>query len=305
LKLINLFKGFFIGLALVVPGLSGSLLAIAMGIYDKILEAVTSLRKEKRRSILYLTPIGIGAVIGILASVRLILWLVEQFPGQAFSFFIGLALGAAPIVINKIRGQKIKISYLICSVVCFFAILFVSFTFTDMSDVQATSSVAIEQINSFEDFFMVFFAGIFSFSLMIIPGISGSVMLMSINQYGTVYSAVSRAADGLMRLVLLDFAGFTESLDALPIVLTFAIGGIIGIGFIAKILQHLLTRYQTITYYGVSGLIAGTIVTISLNIFNAIDLQAPPTQLISFILICLSLLIGGYVITRFINTKES
>ncbi|MDR0287801.1 MAG: DUF368 domain-containing protein, partial [Clostridiales bacterium] len=89
-NIIHFFKGIFIGLAVVIPGLSGSIFAVAVGLYEKMLEAVNNLRKSPKESILFLLPIVLGAVVGILASTKFILWVCENYPRQSYIFFIGL-----------------------------------------------------------------------------------------------------------------------------------------------------------------------------------------------------------------------
>lgn len=73
-------KGFLIGIALVIPGLSGSMFAVVVGLYERMVEAISSFRKQPLKNIKFLLPIMLGAVIGILASTKLVLWLCEQFP---------------------------------------------------------------------------------------------------------------------------------------------------------------------------------------------------------------------------------
>ena len=252
----NTIKGIFIGIALVVPGLSGSILALVMGLYEGIINAVSGFRKDIKKNVIFLAPIGIGAVIGILASARIVLWLCQEFPLQSYLFFTGLVIGAYPLIFRKMKKTKYKPSYVLLTAIGFAFMFIVSHI---MDTGMERSHIAIETLSSAAEFGTVFAAGAISMSFMMIPGVSGSVMLMLLGQYGTVYNAVGMIID-LVRYVL---SGNMEAASyvfmTVLLVVPFALGALIGVIFIAKILSFLLSKWEGQVYYAVLGLVSSAV----------------------------------------------
>ncbi|MBE6012194.1 DUF368 domain-containing protein [Anaeropeptidivorans aminofermentans] len=260
MNLVNAIKGFFIGIALVIPGLSGSIFAVVVGLYEGILEAVNNISKDFKSSVKFLMPIAVGAVVGILASTKAILWVCQEYPVWSYLFFIGLVAGSVPLVLKKINLIKFNPLYLLITVGSFIAILYI----TALGNTGgSTSYIAIERLNSPGDFFTMVFAGVFSVSLMAIPGVSGSVMLMVINQYGTVYNAVGTCLDLVSYLIKGNMAMAQESFFTVLLVLPFLIGAIGGFVFIAKIMGYLLKHFEAQVYYGVAGVVLAAVVTLA------------------------------------------
>lgn len=177
-KLIDFIKGILIGIALVIPGLSGSIFAVVVGLYEPILHAVNNVRKEFKKSFLFLLPIVLGVVIGILLSTKMVLWVTQNYIQQSYFFFIGLVLGSVPLVLRKVKGIKFKPQYLLLSVISFAAILAISFMLAGKNEEVAKEAITIAKITGVGDFLILTFAGLFACASMSIPGVSGSVMLM-------------------------------------------------------------------------------------------------------------------------------
>lgn len=262
-RIINFLKGIFIGIALVIPGLSGSIFAVVVGLYESILNAVNNIRKEFKKSVIFLLPIVFGVGVGILASTKLVLWVTESYTQQSYFFFIGLVLGSVPLILRKVKGVKFKPQYLLISIAAFVAILSISFLITgNMTETEAKEMPKIVKITGVDDFLILTFAGIFSCASMSIPGVSGSVMLMVVGQYGSVYNAVGNCVDFLKALLTGNFDEAKIAASSILVVLPFMIGAIIGIALIAKFLVFLLKKYEALMYYAVGGLVAGAVVTL-------------------------------------------
>ena len=106
--IIDILKGCVMGIANVIPGVSGGTMAVSMGIYDRLITALTHLLKEFKKSFVTVLPIGIGMVIGILGLSRLIEWMFGIIPVQTNLFFIGLILGGLPMIIKEVKGKKVN-----------------------------------------------------------------------------------------------------------------------------------------------------------------------------------------------------
>jgi len=254
----NFIKGIFIGLALVIPGLSASTFAVVTGLYDKIIFAANNLRKDFKKSFLFLLPIGFGAAIGILASVSAIVEVMYRFPLQSYAFFIGLVLGSIPTIYGKIKGDtktKAKNNYLF-AVFGFAIIVVLSFI------VPSDDATAISQIDSAGDFIGIFTAGIISCFLLAVPGVSGALILVLLGQFATVYGAVGNFADMIFMLIRGQEGALELGLYSGAIVLTFFVGAIIGLIAAAKIIGYFIERYEIKVYFAVMGLVLGAVVTL-------------------------------------------
>lgn len=260
-QIINFVKGIFIGIAVVIPGLSGSIFAVVVGLYEKMINAVSSFRKNIKKNTLFLLPIVIGGVAGILLSAKIITVLCEKYPQQSYFFFIGLVLGSVPLVIRKIKKKPFNPAYLLITVLSMGLILAMGyFSNGETAEVAEAAEGTIYYISSIRDFFVILLSGFISCALMTIPGVSGSVTLMVLGQYNRVYGAVSACTDMIRYIIKGDFAAAADASRAIWLVLVFAIGGIAGFICISKLVAKLLAKFEAQTYYGVAGMVLGAIV---------------------------------------------
>ena len=257
-QILNFVKGIFIGIAVVIPGLSGSIFADVVGLYEKMIHAVSDFRKNIKKNILFLLPIVLGAVVGILLSTKLILMLCETYTQQAYFFFIGLVLGSIPLVLRKLKGKKFHPAYLLITLFSMGLILLMGF-FSNADAGEGAVNTAY-YLTGLKDTVLILFSGFLSCALMSIPGVSGSVTLMVLGQYNKVYGAVSECTDMLKYLISGEFDRAWESSRSIWLVLAFAIGGIAGFILISKLIAKLLAKFEAQTYYGVGGMILGAII---------------------------------------------
>jgi len=257
--LINGIKGVFIGLALVIPGLSGSIFAVVVGLYDKILLAVSNIRKDFKRSCLFLLPIALGCIVGILASTKVVLWLCETYQLQAYSFFVGLVLGSVPLVVRKIKKGKLDAMGFAIAALSFAAIVAVGI-FTKNVDEGTARITALTDVFAVAE---LFGTGLFVCALMMVPGVSGSVMLMLLGKYETIYQSVASAGDMLRCLMKGQTAEAFALFQNILVVVPFLIGALVGLALVAKLISFLLRKYESRVYYGVFGLVSGAVVSLA------------------------------------------
>lgn len=262
-QIVNFLKGIIIGIAVVIPGLSGSIFAVVVGLYEKMIHAISGFRKNIRKNILFLLPIVIGAVVGVLLSTKAILMVCENFTQQAYFFFIGLVLGSIPLILRKMKLKKFHASYLLITVFSAGLVLLMAY-FSNAKDAAAMPQVTYA-LTGLKDAVIVLASGFLSCALMTIPGVSGSVTLMVIGQYQKVYGAVSESTDMLKYLIQGDFAKAAAASKAVWLVLVFAVGGIVGFVVISKLISKLLLKFECQTYYGVAGMVIGAILTLFLQ----------------------------------------
>ncbi|SER87268.1 putative membrane protein [Isobaculum melis] len=301
MALINTIKGFLIGIALVIPGLSGSIFAVVVGLYEKILDAINNFRQDKKKAIKFLFPIGIGAAIGILASTKIILWVCEAYPIQSYLFFVGLVIGSIPLVLKKMKKIPFKPVYLLVSVAALAGLTLL----TKLGEGGSDAYIAIPALDSFDDAFAMLFAGGFSVSLMSIPGVSGSIMLMVINQYGTVYHAVGQSVDMVAYLIKGNWEAANEAFRSTLLIIPFMVGSVVGIILVAKLMGYLLKRYEAQVYYGVAGVVVSAIITL----FETGVVKFWPTtgnigSQLGLIVMAVVCVVVGIVCTIFLDSPE-
>ena len=106
-------KGVVIGIANIIPGVSGGTMAVSMGIYDKMIHAATHLFSEFKKSMKILIPIVIGAALGIVVLARVIEMMFEKIPFQTNLLFIGLIVGGLPAITRKVKGKSIRLGHIL------------------------------------------------------------------------------------------------------------------------------------------------------------------------------------------------
>lgn len=104
----NIIKGLIIGIACILPGISGGVLAVSMGIDDKLIHCITHMRTETKKSIIFLMPILLGVGLSVVFSAFGLDYLFDTFPMQTNFLFIGLILGSVPIMFNKVKKSCIR-----------------------------------------------------------------------------------------------------------------------------------------------------------------------------------------------------
>lgn len=272
-NLLLFIKGFIMGIANVIPGVSGGTLAVILGIFKDFVGAISSILKNFVKSFLFLLPIVLGMGTAILASSQLIETCLTKFPLATILFFVGLILGGIPILFKKIKGEMKSIpNYIIFALVFIFVLVF---TFVVSGDKN------IELVNlNFWDYIILFIVGAVASASMVIPGISGSMVLMAIGYYNGFLATVNN---------LFDFSMFWKNMS---ILVPFGLGVIVGILLISKLITFLLNRFEVKTYFAIFGFIFSSLIVIFFknNItFNVIEF-----------IIGLVLMIGGFLISYLI-----
>lgn len=298
--ILNVIKGMLIGIALIVPGLSGSIFAIILGLYEKGLNAIANFWENPLYHLKFLLPIALGGGIGILASARLMLDITARFPAFSYLFFCGLVVGSAPLVFRKINKASFKPIYLIGTVSAFLVVVIMG-----TSNVEG-GHISLYSINTFLDFFSILFAGLASVSLMAVPGISGSIIIIILGHFGTVYNAVSETVTLLFHILSGNWFYALESLSTVLILVPFALGALIGIVTAAKIMTHILKNYEVILYYFVLGALLGTItVLFNIGVINNIPLNNNLLSLLIFIFVGFLCSTIGIILTLFLDRPDN
>ena len=241
--ILNFLKGFLVGIANVIPGVSGGTLAIICGVYEKLISILSNIVKGIKENFLFLIFFILGSAIAIVVGSIVIPLGLEKAPLITILFFAGLIVGGIPMLWQKIKGKKFSVINLIVFVITFGLVIGLSFV-TPNSD-----SVSFTDMN-FVKVLLVFLVGIIAAATMIIPGISGSLILMLLGYYEPILRAIK------------ELVTFTNIGNNLLVLIPFGIGCIVGIIFIAKLLKFLLNKFEVTTYYGIIGFVLASIFSI-------------------------------------------
>ena len=240
--------GMIFGVANVIPGVSGGTMLVVFGMYDRLTEAISGI-KAIFRNIVFLVFFGVGAGVGILGFAKLLNSLFENFPVQTNMYFIGLILGSIPLVHRLgTEEQKAKPLCLVPLLIAGAVVVGLAVLQNSMGDAEQ----AAESVAGF-DILMTIKLVVFAFIAavaMIIPGVSGSFVMMLLGVYQTVISAIQFNALNFYVII--------------PVVVGVVLGVILG----AKIISTLMKKFKLMAYSAIMGLVIGSVYAILPNGFG-------------------------------------
>ena len=245
----NIIKGMMIGIANIMPGVSGGTLAVSMGIYDKLIHCITHILSEFKESMKFLLPIFAGAGIALVALTFVIEALFQYYPIPTNLLFIGLIVGGLPPVITKVKSHKLTFGHILAGLL-FFALVVGMAMMGDNGNRQVTLNLGIVPM------IKLVLVGIIAAATMIIPGVSGSMVLLILGYYQPIIQQITAFCTAV---ITLDMAGI---LHGVAILLPFGIGVLIGILGIAKIIEIIFQKYPVYAYCAIIGLIAASPIAI-------------------------------------------
>ena len=230
-------SGIIIGTCMILPGISGSVIAIMLGIYENAITLINNKEVSIFNKIKILTPLFIGLLFGIFLFGKILLIFYNNYSYQMMYIFIGLIIGSIPMLINELKTKKenINIIYFLLSLsISLFLSFCHKFLFINIHNELSTINL--------------FIGGILYITGKIIPGISSSFFLMILGLY-----------DYLLKIITNPFSITTNKIITL---IPFFIGCIIGLLFILKTINYLLKNYFSKTYSCIIGFIIGSIFAI-------------------------------------------
>lgn len=244
--IINILRGMVIGIANVIPGVSGGTMMVSMGIYDKLILVLTHFIKRIKEAIALLIPIAIGMLLAIAIFAKIFSEvLFPKFPLQTNLFFIGLILGGLPVIYGKVKGNSIRLPQIVAFVLFF--VMVVGFALVGEgggSSADITFSVG--------NVLKLFGVGIIAAATMVIPGVSGSMIMMILGYYNTIIDTINAFLNALK--------GFDipAMLDTFVVLIPFGIGVVVGIVAVAKFIEFMLKKFPLVTYWAIIGLIVAS-----------------------------------------------
>lgn len=234
--LANVLRGAAIGIANIIPGVSGGTIAVILRIYERLITAIRdflSFGEGWVRRALFLLQIVVGAGIGLLALARVIEYLLETHGGPTQLFFIGLILGSVPALLRQSKALRLSAGQIASFLIALAVVAGIS-----LLGSAETGTVYAER--GISTALLLLGSGVAGAAAMVVPGISGSFLLLLIGSYGTIIHGIN-------------------SLD--PFILgSTAVGVLMGLGIITRVIAWLFERVPGPTYAAILGLVAGSLV---------------------------------------------
>lgn len=235
-------KGFIIGLAKIIPGVSGAVLAISMGIYEQAIEAISTFFKYPIKSIKTLFPLGIGLVIAVILGSNIITYLLTNYYLLTILLFIGLMVGGLPDLFKKISFDRLKPIHYILLIGSFSLVFLISF-------------ISKQNFFTTPSFSLYFFIGSVDAVTTIVPGISGTAILMVLGCYH----------------LLLDLMSNLSSFYNNSFLIAYGMGLIISVFLTSKVMDYLFKKKELAIYSSISGFMISSILILLINCIKYIS----------------------------------
>lgn len=279
--LLKLLKGALIGIAVVIPGVSGGSMAMSMGIYTQIIDFFSAGKGASKHGRVLL-PYGIGVLIGVGVFSYFIDLMFQLFPLQTACAFVGMIVGALPMLLRKVKGTPFRFTHLLLMLGTAAVIV----TLTVVSQQSGSASTLTPTV---PHALLALGLGFVSAATMTVPGLSGSMLLILLGYFEPMLQYVNGFTGALFRL---DFPALFERA---VILIPFTLGVVVGIICMARLVRILLRRYPLSTYYGIIGLVLASPFTV---FYQQRFMQANAGTLLSGILFIgagflLAMLLGG------------
>jgi putative membrane protein len=229
----NVLKGIAIGIANVIPGFSGGTMAVMVKIYDLFVYAFANFFNDFKNVIKKCWSLFVGIILGILIALVTIVKLLEVIPFITVMFFVGLIIGSIPTIYKKAKQGKLKIADIIGFIIAI--VVIVGLPLLPQNDVQVSYNIGL--------YIILFVLGIICSSAMVIPGVSGSLVLMAFGYYSFVMITIKDLLKNLFNFSLDNYWNMFISIAC------FALGCLIGIVFISKLITKLTKMYPKTVFF--------------------------------------------------------
>jgi len=290
-------KGMLMGISNIIPGVSAGTMAVSLRIYDDLIFTITQFFEKKKQSIKFLAPLGLGVILGVVFFSYFLEFLLAEYAFVTSLAFVGLILGGLPILLKEFRESlnensgKISFRHGLAFMIFFVIVIGLSLMQEPVANVSAIEI-------SLGNIVRLFGVGIITSATMIIPGISGSLVLMIIGYY---YQLLQLLTSFFNNALALNWEGLLENMVLItPVVL----GLVIGIFLVSKMVEYLFINFPSVTYSGILGLVIASPFAILYNT-NAFSELAQANTLISILVGGLFMIISFYLIFKLGQVGEA
>lgn len=242
--------GFFVGLAIIAPGISGSTIAIIFGLYAGMLYAIGNIIGDFKRCFAFLLPIGIGAVIGFLAGFLVLQELFDTYLIEVVFLFVGFMIGAMPVLTKEIKGQRTQP----CRILLFCLGFLLPIVTAVLSILLSGGGEGEATFTDFPVWLIPLYAilGAVVSVTQIVPGLSATAILMAFGQFKPILNSLHREY-------------IFEHPAVLLLYLALAAGFLVGIVLISKLFDRILRKHKVTAFFVITGMSIGSIVSMLCN----------------------------------------
>lgn len=234
--ILDFLKGIFIGSGAILPGISSGVFCVIFGIYEKLVDSILNIFRDFKKNFIFLFPIALGGIVGVLLVSKLLKFLFATYPIPTNFCFIGLILGSIPVLLKKANGKTgFRLHYLI-----YFITTFLLGILSIKLEHILPQLINLELGSNY--FLYLIFAGFLMSAGVVIPGVSSSVILMTLGVYSIYISAIANIN--------------------LTILFPMGIGLLIGCILFLMLIQFLFSKYYAQTFYGIIGFVLGSVLVL-------------------------------------------
>ena len=268
--ILNFIRGFCMALADSVPGVSGGTIAFILGFYDDFVNALNNLISSNKngriKSFKFLSKIGIGWITGFILSVLFITNIFEKNIYEISSLFLGFIISSIPLIIKSeiktLINNKKHILFLIIGIIIVWLMIY----FNPVTNKGQSFSIKYDNLNILFIAY-IFISGMIGISAMVLPGISGSTILLIFGLYAPILN-------GVKEILKLNFEYLTG-------ILIFGFGVLLGILLTVRIVRYLLRNFRSQTIYSIIGLMIGSVYSVIMGP-TSLEISKPPMSVSTF-----------------------
>ena len=295
MKVKEFFKNFGlgagIGVAMIIPGVSGGTIAVLFNVYDKLIGAISDLRKDFKNSFFFLLPIVLGALVGIVAMFFPLKYAIANAPMPTILLFAGLMIGSCPKLFKDTYKNGFKLLDILSFVLPF--IVVVGFGCISVLGVQGIMPYVEADLSAgmpVWGYFVLILIGAVASCALVVPGISGSLLLLIFGYYQPILNTISA--------LLTDFG------HSVLVLALFAAGLIVGFFTIAKLMKFLMKKFPRGTGWAILGFVFGSVPAIFMT-EEFITAPVNGIQIAIGAILCLAGVIGSYALTAYVESRSS
>ncbi len=277
------------GVAAIIPGISGGTIAFILGIYDELIEAINNITKQVKTSLTILIPVGLGVLSAIIALTIPIGLAFDYFPLPTVSLFAGFIVGGLPLLAKKADLKRNVLSWVTLLIPALIAVSLGVFSVWGELDASAIldQSALLPKIS-------LIVIGALGVSAFIVPGISGSMLLLTLGFYEPILNSLENVIDALPNV-------FAAGNDLTNFVFL-GVGLLVGFISISALMGYLLKHYSRTVYIAVFGFVVGSLFSVFVN-YEIIDVYGDLDVL--YIILSVFTLGGGTIASYRLNTQHA
>lgn len=280
-KIFDFLKGCCIGIAMIIPGVSGGTIAVLLNIYDKMIDAISSLRKEFKKNFLYLLPICLGLVCSFAAMYYPLKLALQYIPFQTTMVFLGLMIGSTPKIVFDAKNNGFKLIDLLSILIPLGIVIGICFI-PGMGDVNLGANM------HWSMYIFIVLIAILASCALVVPGISGSMLLLIFGFYQPILNLISDLK--------------INPLHSIIVLGLFIVGLLIGFFTIAKLMKFLLTKFNRVTNWCIVGFVIGSLPALMIQ-FDYSKINIDFVTIGVGVILCVVFTVLSYLFTSYMDKK--